>query len=457
MNRPARLLAALLLALAGSTPALAGAYVFAGNANGLDLILHPRGYTGSESTVTVTVCIDPSSVGSTELAMQAPIERMISTWDALTPTTTNLAFGGSNNIPSGFFDLESAALHELGHCLGLAHVNAASESGLTGANSNYTKAEEGPNNVFNINDGLDNVIGTCDDQRSDDENLHWFRKATNDPFQKAATVDSLTYSRDLGDLPVGNSCNGGPQRFAANGDRSVGAFMGYPNTEAVMQQGMGTDEEQRTLTADDVATIEYAMSGLDEMAGTGDDYELEVVYGGIKTSGCDVTVKISDTSSLAFCSVGGANLPGNHAAITTARIEFGEDFNWFYGFSTLTVDRNLNGASSGTITSSPAGIACPGDCEQEWPSGQQVQLTATSPLGEKFSGWSGDADCSDGSVSLFTDTDCTANFDIAAQFELTVEIVLESGGTRARSNRHRPASTAPATARRPTSRPRPSP
>ncbi len=104
----------------------------------------------------------------------------------------------------------------------------------------------------------DGISGSSDDIRDDDDNLHWFRKSNNNPFTIAATVDASTYSRNLGDLPGGHS-------FAANADRTVGTLLGaVANTEAVMQQGTYIDEAQRTLGHDDVATLRYAMSGINE-------------------------------------------------------------------------------------------------------------------------------------------------------------------------------------------------
>src|SRR5262249_4991527 len=58
---------------------------------------------------------------------------------------------------------------------------------------------------------------------------------------------------------------------------------------------------------------------------------------------------------------------------------------------TLTV--TLAGTGSGTVTSSPAGISCPGTCSAAFGSGTSVTLTATAASGSTFAGWSG-AGCS---------------------------------------------------------------
>jgi len=320
----ARILILASILLPGT--AAAGAYIFAGETYGTGLITHPQGYTGTGGNITLKVCISPSSPNATE--MVKPVKNNIAIYNALQPTTGNIALGGSNNIPGGAIDFESVSLHEIGHCLGMAHANLASESGQTGNNQNYTKSTDGVDNVFNINAGADGVIGSSDDVRGDDVNLHWFRIANNNPFTIDSIIDASTYSINIGLLPMGHS-------YAANGDRAVASLLGIPPTEAVMQQGTFYDEAQRSLSHDDVATLMLAASGIDELAGTGDDYTIQLQYNGITNAGnCDITLAITGTSSLAFCSAGGTGFAHPHWRITTANIEFGSAFNWFFNTST---------------------------------------------------------------------------------------------------------------------------
>jgi hypothetical protein len=306
----------------------AGAFIFAGEANGVDVVTHPTSYTGQGGMLALRVCIVPGSANAA--AMEIPVQNNINIYNRLQPTTGNLLRGSSNNIPSGQIDFESVSLHELGHCIGLGHVNAASESGLTGNNRNYTRAADGGNNQLDINRGGDGIIGSHDDLRGDDINLHWYRKSNNNPFTIAGTVDSSTYARDLSELPSGHS-------FAANADRSVASSLGFPNTEAVMQQGSFNDEAQRTLTHDDVATLLYAASGKNEVAGNNDDYTIRLEYGGISSSNCDINLKFDNSQTgFASCQTGGAFLPGSdHVRITSADIFFHTDFSWFFNTETV--------------------------------------------------------------------------------------------------------------------------
>ena len=312
-------IAAILFLLPGLLQS--GVFEFAGEIHGVDVITHPTGYDGTGNKLIVTVGIAPSSIHADRMAVA--VQNAIQTWNQLIPTLGNIVTSG-NRMPVDQFDFESVTLHELGHCIGLSHPNLAVESGLTGNDKNYTASTKGANQVYDLNPGIDGIIGSSDDIRGDDVNLHWFPKGVNNPFLIPQTVDQLTYSRDLGDLPV-------VDHFAVNADRDVSEIYPIEKTEAVMQQGILAGEWRRTLAADDVATLRLGMSGLDRIAGTADDYTVELHYAGF-TDNADITLAFDDKVTFSACEIQADFLGGNHnhLVIQTGNISFNSNFPWYF-------------------------------------------------------------------------------------------------------------------------------
>ena len=77
------------------------------------------------------------------------------------------------------------------------------------------------------------------------------------------------------------------------------------------------------------------------------------------------------------------------------------------------------GTGTGTITSSPTGINCGNDCVQAYAINTPVPLTATADTNSTFDGWSGNADCADGSLTMGSNKECTATFNAVRQLTVT--------------------------------------
>jgi len=93
----------------------------------------------------------------------------------------------------------------------------------------------------------------------------------------------------------------------------------------------------------------------------------------------------------------------------------------------LTVTKESEG--SGTVTSTPTGIDCGGDCTEGYSTSTVVQLTPVPDAGSVFLDWTGDADCADGQVTMDGDKTCTANF-VFGCFGADTKVVMADGSLK---------------------------
>ena len=99
-------------------------------------------------------------------------------------------------------------------------------------------------------------------------------------------------------------------------------------------------------------------------------------------------------------------------------------------FSSRTLTTNFAGAGSGSLSSSPDGIACssPSSCSATYQNNQVVTLTAVAASGSQFSGWSGVGSeaCDDSAVTCAVTM--SADRTITATFVLTYELSITKVG-----------------------------
>ena len=67
------------------------------------------------------------------------------------------------------------------------------------------------------------------------------------------------------------------------------------------------------------------------------------------------------------------------------------------------------GSGSGKIVSSPTGIDCGTKCSATFSNASIITLQAIPAAGSAFTGWSGDTDCLDGSVTMNASKSCAAH------------------------------------------------
>jgi hypothetical protein len=88
--------------------------------------------------------------------------------------------------------------------------------------------------------------------------------------------------------------------------------------------------------------------------------------------------------------------------------------------ATFTLNVTKAGSGTGTVKSSPPGIDCGTVCSQLSIDGASVTLSTVAGTNSLFAGWSGDADCSDGIVTMSAARTCTAGFDLKPDLIVSV-------------------------------------
>lgn len=92
-----------------------------------------------------------------------------------------------------------------------------------------------------------------------------------------------------------------------------------------------------------------------------------------------------------------------------------------FNLQVYTLDLIKTGAGNGTVMSIPSGIDCGEDCSHLYSYGTELTFTPSPDEGSFFGGWSGDADCNDGIVTIDTNKNCTAAFNVI-QYQLITSV-----------------------------------
>jgi hypothetical protein len=100
-----------------------------------------------------------------------------------------------------------------------------------------------------------------------------------------------------------------------------------------------------------------------------------------------VTLTAMPATGSTFAGWSGAGCTG--AGVCTVTMDAARSVTASFTLNTYTLTVSKTGAGSGTVTSTPAGIACGGACSYAFAYNTLVTLTATPATGSTFAGWSG--------------------------------------------------------------------
>jgi phospholipase C len=136
-------------------------------------------------------------------------------------------------------------------------------------------------------------------------------------------------------------------------------------------------------------------------------------------SGSVVTLTASPAGNYTFGGWGGACSGTNSCSLTmTAAESVTANFNAGYGLAVSTT-------GSGTVSSNPAGIACPPTCSATFAQNAAITLTATPLTGNFFGGWSGSGCSGTGTCSLTL----SASASVSASFNTGEVLTVTTSGS----------------------------
>ncbi len=141
-----------------------------------------------------------------------------------------------------------------------------------------------------------------------------------------------------------------------------------------------------------------------------------------------VTLTAAADAGSTFAGWSGGDCSSTSSCIVTMDATKSVTATFILNVNTLTV--NKTGAGSGTVSSTPAGIACGATCTADFDYGAVVTVTATPNLGSSFAGWSPNCAIVGGNcaVIMTADTLVTATFTLNT-YTLTVATAGNGSGT----------------------------
>jgi hypothetical protein len=274
-------------------------------------IVHPPGYTGTQTSVPVRICLNPA-----DAQLEAPLQRAIEFWNGLVALdgalTTGFHPGTCRNcgllengdpLPAGtpYYAL-STVLHELGHCaIGLDHINRLWDVAWDGVfeQTSFTRSANAAAQANALDAGPDGFRGNRDDYHAGLSgnpaiSVSWYRTSDNNPHvADGAVIQNPTYTRNRNSLPGSDSWPESANELAAR--LRVPPLL---RTQAVMYSVIARKELHLGLGADDVNMVRMGMTGPDLLASTADDYTITLSYVGSCINPHEVSLSMDQTGVL---------------------------------------------------------------------------------------------------------------------------------------------------------------
>jgi hypothetical protein len=210
--------------------------------------------------------------------------------------------------------------------------------------------------------------------------------------------------------PGGTECRAPVAKFTINGKPEAEEVSVEKGTSVTFDS---TPSELIGLTANEI-DWEFGDGGEEKVTGSPPAKSVKHTFAGAGTYRVTLRMKLNQSETANF----GDPLPVTRLIKVTGG----------GALDKLTVSKA--GSGFGTVTS-PVGISCGSDCEQEYEAGKEVTLTAKASTGSKFSSWSGSG-CSGTSTCKVTMTEAkavTATFDPFPKKKLTVQKAGSGSGT----------------------------
>ncbi|HTJ44209.1 MAG TPA: InlB B-repeat-containing protein [Kofleriaceae bacterium] len=136
--------------------------------------------------------------------------------------------------------------------------------------------------------------------------------------------------------------------------------------------------------------------------------------------GTQVTLVATPSGGSTFAGWSGGGCSGTGTCVTTITAD--TNITATFNVTTYTLTANVAGNGSGSVSSSPSGISCPGTCSSSYAYNTVVTLTASASTGSQFTAWSG-ACAGSGScvVTMSQAQNVTATFTLK-QYTLSVTV-----------------------------------